>query len=161
MDQALLWKRFRDLSTEKGQMHTNLSTKKPLAKFPSTETRKYQAFSSTTQSFFLAWKQCTSTLSGDFKLGEIELPMPTQDAHLGLQAGSESIGQKQARETSAQVVSSYGLISSTQRLESAHKNWSQGVLDLCVYATYQNTKMHTKMSQCVISHQNINKHAFS
>lgn len=154
MDQARLWNRFRDLSTEKGQMHTNLSTKKSLAKLPSTETRKYQVFGSTTQSFFLAWKQCTSTLNGDFKLGEIELPMPTQDAHLGLQAGSESIGQKQARETSAQVVSSYGLISSTQRLESADKNWSQGVLDPRAYATYQNTKMHT--SQCKISHQNTN-----
>lgn len=135
-------------------MHTNLSTKKSLAKLPSTETRKYQVFGSTTQSFFLAWKQCTSTLNGDFKLGEIELPMPTQDAHLGLQAGSESIGQKQARETSAQVVSSYGLISSTQRLEIADKNWSQGVLDPRAYATYQNTKMHT--SQCKISHQNTN-----
>lgn len=83
--------------------------------------------------------------------------MPTQDTHLGLQAGSKSISQKQARETSAKVVSSYGLNSSTHRLESAHKIWNQGVLDLCAYTTYQNTKMHM-LSQCKISHQNINKH---
>lgn len=77
--------------------------------------------------------------------------MPTQDTYLGLQAGSESIGQKQARETSEHVVSSYGLTSMTHRLESAHKIWSQGDLDLCAYTTYPNTKMHT-LSQCKNSH---------
>lgn len=68
--------------------------------------------------------------------------MPTQDTHLGLQAGSESIGQKQARETSAQVVSSYDLISSTHRLKSAHEIWSQVVLDLCIYYMSKHKDAH-------------------
>lgn len=148
MYQALLWKGFRDLSSEKGQRDTNLSTKKSLAEFPSPEARKYQAFSSTSRSFSSTWKQYTSTSSGDFKLSVPSYGLPTQDARLGLQADSGSRGQKQARETSAQLSEAVDSLGQHAGKFEVKRLWIHvHILHIKIYerCTWSpNAKFHTK-----------------